>query len=207
MEMPGVCITGVGHSSHQTSVPRVGHSALTPHLSTGRALPSLCRRTQTVMGRSVAPLWAGLVVARILLHCWPLAHMPVVTGAEAVLHRAQTAPGHLHRAGGAEPLTDPEQAGDGGDLGGAELYPEKHPAPHVSLICSHQAAGGGVGWGSVTIILGSPQPLGAGLCTLPPPPLPSIAMALNWLQFSEKLHLKSYRSGSGERVCPNGQEN
>ncbi|XP_016861812.1 cilia- and flagella-associated protein 100 isoform X3 [Homo sapiens] len=52
-------------------------------------------------------------------------------GTTAVLHGAPAAPGCLPRAGGAEPVADPEQPGDGEDPGGAEPHPETHPDPHV----------------------------------------------------------------------------
>ncbi|XP_036085635.1 cilia- and flagella-associated protein 100 isoform X2 [Rousettus aegyptiacus] len=69
-----------------------------------------------------------------LPHCWHPTHTALVAGAGAVLHRAPAAPRYLHEAGGAEPLTDPEHAGNGGDLGGAELHPEKHPDPHDKVL-------------------------------------------------------------------------
>ncbi|XP_017371476.1 cilia- and flagella-associated protein 100 isoform X4 [Cebus imitator] len=53
-----------------------------------------------------------------------------VAGAPTVLHGAPAASGCLQRAGGAEPVTDPEQAGDGGDIGRAEPHPETYPDPH-----------------------------------------------------------------------------
>lgn len=87
-----------------------------------------------MMGRSVAPLLAGPEGSRRP----PTSHThTLVAGIGAVLHRAPAAPGCLHKAGGAEPLTDPEHTGDGGDLGGAELHPEKHPDPYVSLKWGH----------------------------------------------------------------------